>query len=67
MSTLSLKHVPQQDNGHDCGLFVLCTMEFFCHANPKDVLFSVVKDLNGSECGGSKCTSKSLQSCHLPN
>jgi len=59
MSVLSLKHLPRQANGYDCGLFVLCTIEFFCHANPKNVLSSAIKDLNGGERSGAKHTNVS--------
>ena len=35
VSTFALPHLPRQENGFDCGLFMLCSLEYFCHANPK--------------------------------
>lgn len=44
--SIYLNNGPTQKNGYDCGLFMLCSIQFFCHANPKSLPYSVLKDLN---------------------
>jgi Ulp1 family protease len=39
------KCVPQQDNGYDCGLFVLTYMHYFLHALPKALNLDVCQNL----------------------
>ena len=62
---LKLRSLPTQDNHCDCGLFVLCAVLFFCHANPKVLDYSVLLALNGAnvkgEAGGGRETSSRLR------
>ncbi|GAX77979.1 hypothetical protein CEUSTIGMA_g5421.t1 [Chlamydomonas eustigma] len=44
--TCKLKYLPTQDNYCDCGLFMLSSIQFFCHANPHRLDYSVVQSLN---------------------
>lgn len=46
---LKLSSLPTQDNHCDCGLFVLCFVMFFCHANPRELDFGVLEALNNAK------------------
>lgn len=50
LKMLSLSHLPRQDNYFDCGLFVLTSVEFFCHAAPQEIPHSALANLNTKKC-----------------
>ncbi len=46
-----LSRLPKQDNHCDCGLFLLCYVEFFCHAQPRAILWEHIKGMTSGAPG----------------
>ena len=63
---LKLRSLPTQDNHCDCGLFVLCAVLFFCHANPKVLDIGVLLALNGANVKGEAGGGREISSRFLP-
>ncbi len=45
-NVVKMRQLLMQDNHCDCGLFLLCSVQFFCHANPQRLTVDVLNSLN---------------------